>query len=113
MPCMYMLDAMLTCAVEEPPKRASRSRRLRSADAAGAPPVVFDLPMTRDEAVQGAVQGIRRAWAAGDACIDCTGIPPHLCFPVARHEKVADRILMTCMTDIQSAVQGITTPRGM
>ena len=52
-------------AAEEPPRRSSRSRRLRAADSAGAPPVVFDLPMTRDEAVQGAVQGIRRAWAAG------------------------------------------------
>ena len=52
---------------EEAPRRASTSRRLRSASAsaAGAPPIVFELPMTRDEAVQGAVEGIRRAWAAG------------------------------------------------
>ena len=53
--------------MEEAPRRESTSRRLRSASAsaAGAPPIVFELPMTRDEAVQGAVEGIRRAWAAG------------------------------------------------
>ncbi len=34
--------------------------------AAKAPPVVFPLPMTREEAVQGAVEGILRAWAAGE-----------------------------------------------
>ena len=66
-----MHDMFLTRAAEEPPRRASRSRRLRSADAAGAPPVVFDLPMTRDEAIQGAVQGIRRAWAAGGTSRAC------------------------------------------
>lgn len=33
--------------------------------AAKAPPVVYPLPMTREEAVQAAVEGIVRAWAAG------------------------------------------------
>lgn len=61
---------------QEAPKRASRSRRLRSsAESASAPPIVFDLPMTRDEAIEGAVEGVRRAWAAGGAssiaCLCC------------------------------------------
>ena len=64
---MHKADSSACIAAEEPPRRSSRSRRLRSADTAGAPPIVFDLPMTRDEAVQGAVQGIRRAWAAGES----------------------------------------------
>ena len=64
---------------QEAPKRASTSRRLRSsAESAGAPPIVFNLPMTRDEAIEIAVEGIRRAWAAGGAspivylcCLSC------------------------------------------
>lgn len=35
------------------------------ADEAEFPPVVYPLPMTREEAVQAAVEGITRAWADG------------------------------------------------
>jgi hypothetical protein len=47
-------------------KGAGRTtRRLRDMDMAG-PPVVFPLPMTREEAVRAAVEGIQRAWADGE-----------------------------------------------
>lgn len=51
----------------EPAKKASAPRRRLSLDAdmGGRPPVVFPLPMTRDEAVTTAVEGIQRAWADG------------------------------------------------
>ena len=65
---------------QEAPKRSSTSRRLRSsAESAGAPPIVFDLPMTRDEAIQGAVEGIRRAWAAGGASPLFVCVARHMC----------------------------------
>jgi hypothetical protein len=49
-----------------PPRNASGAKTALKKVAAKAPPVVFPLPMTREEAVQGAVEGILRAWAAGE-----------------------------------------------
>ena len=49
-----------------PPRNASGGKTALKKVAAKAPPVVFPLPMTREEAVQGAVEGILRAWAAGE-----------------------------------------------
>lgn len=48
------------------PGRARLGRRRgKWEDAAEFPPVVYPLPMTREEAVQAAVEGITRAWADG------------------------------------------------
>lgn len=61
-----------TCAAEATPSSAAAVRRNASGAktalkqvAAKAPPVVYPLPMTREEAVQNAVEGILRAWKAG------------------------------------------------
>ena len=71
----------LAAASDEAPMSASTSRRLRRADSAGAPPLVFELPMTRDDAIQGAVEGIRRAWAAGEHSISTDRLLTELFFP--------------------------------
>ncbi|BDA48311.1 probable APETALA2-like protein 2 at N-terminal half [Coccomyxa sp. Obi] len=48
-----------------PPRNASGAKTALKQVAAKAPPVVYPLPMTREEAVQSAVEGILRAWKAG------------------------------------------------
>lgn len=48
-----------------PLRHASRAKTALKQVAAKAPPVVYPLPMTREEAVQSAVEGILRAWKAG------------------------------------------------
>lgn len=78
----------LAAASTEAPMSASTSRRLRRADSAGAPPLVFELPMTRDNAIQGAVEGIRRAWAAGEHSISTETLAYVAACPKIRH--VAD-----------------------
>ena len=55
-------------SVVAPPRHASRAKTALKQVAAKAPPVVYPLPMTREEAVQSAVEGILRAWKAGKYC---------------------------------------------